>query len=226
MRILLVEDDPELGALIARGMRDASYAVDVAQTYTAAVGSMRVNSYDLLCLDLRLPDGDGVDLCRELRGQNPDLDLHAPGRILMLTARDGVADRVAGLDAGADDYLVKPFELDELLARIRALLRRESPSDTNLSAAGIALDTATGRAWRRDRELNLTSRELAMLRYFLAHPGEMLSAEDLFEHLWDDQANPFTNSVHVILSRLRAKLGPPPVIETIRGSGYRMRIEP
>ncbi len=198
MRILLVEDDPDLAELLAQGLRQEAYAVDVARRYDEAEGLLRVNSYDLLCLDLGLPDGDGVELCRALRRSDPDPDLLAPERILMLTARDGVPDRVAGLDAGADDYLVKPFAFDELLARVRALMRRDDPSDTLLTAADVRLDTATQRAWRGERDLALTSRELAMLRYLLTRRDEVVSAEDLLEHVWDAHADPFTNSPRVI----------------------------
>lgn len=140
----------------------------------------------------------------------------------MLTARDAVADRVAGLDAGADDYLVKPFHFAELLARLRALGRREDSTGSTLRVGELTLDLAAHRAWRATTPLDLTAREYSLLRYFMHHPGEVLSAETLLEHVWDANANPFTSSVRVILSRLRRKLGDPPLIVTVTGTGYRL----
>ena len=140
----------------------------------------------------------------------------------MLTARDAVADRVAGLDAGADDYLVKPFHFAELVARLRALGRRDADHGSTLRVGELTLDVAAHRAWRSGRELGLTAREFSLLRYFMHHPGEVLSAEELLEHVWDANADPFTSSVRVILSRLRRKLGEPALIVTITGAGYRL----
>ncbi|GAA3419475.1 response regulator transcription factor [Streptosporangium vulgare] len=160
----------------------------------------------MACFDLSLPDGDGLDLVRRL-GRDPGL--HRPRRTLVLTARDAVADRVAGLDAGADDYLVKPFHFTELVARLRALGRRGDDHGSILRFGELTLDLTAHRVWRSDVELALTSREYAMLRYFMQRPGATLSAEDLLEHVWDAHANPFTASVRVILSRLRRKLGDP-----------------
>jgi DNA-binding response OmpR family regulator len=174
------------------------------------------------CLDLGLPDGDGLELVRRL-GHDPDL--HRPRRLLVLTARDGVADRVAGLDAGADDYLVKPFHFTELTARLRALARRADEHGTTLRVGDLLLDLATHRAWRGGVPLALTAREYSLLRYFMHHPGRVLSAEELLEHVWDAHANPFTASVRVILSRLRRKLGEPALIVTISGAGYQLRAE-
>ncbi|KAA9373380.1 response regulator transcription factor [Microbispora cellulosiformans] len=219
MRVLLVEDDPELSALVALGLRNESYAVDVAATYREAEESLRVTSYDVACLDLGLPDGDGLDLLRRLGG---DAHLRRPRRTLVVTARDAVGDRVAGLDAGADDYLVKPFHFAELVARLRALGRRGDQHGTLLRVGDLELDPVTHRAWRAGAELELTSREFSLLRYFMHHPGRVLSAEDLLEHVWDANANPFTTSVRVILSRLRRKLGDPPVITTVTAAGYRL----
>ncbi|MGW5266693.1 response regulator transcription factor [Microbispora sp. NPDC004025] len=219
MRVLLVEDDPELSELVALGLRNESYAVDVAATYREAEESLRVTSYDVACLDLGLPDGDGLDLLRRLAG---DAHLCRPRRTLVLTARDAVGDRVAGLDAGADDYLVKPFHFAELVARLRALGRRGDQHGSLLRVRDLELDPVTHRARRAGAELELTSREFALLRYFMHHPGRVLSAEDLLEHVWDANANPFTTSVRVILSRLRRKLGDPPVITTVTAAGYRL----
>jgi two-component system copper resistance phosphate regulon response regulator CusR len=224
MRILLVEDDADLAEVVALGLRNASYAVDVAGTRADAEALLRTTDYDVACLDLGLPDGDGLDLLRRLAGRDPAL--RRPRRSLVLTARDAVGDRVAGLDAGADDYLVKPFDFAELTARLRALGRRgddpDRPGGASLRVGDLALDAAAHRAWRAGEPLALTAREFALLRYFMHHPGEVLSAEDLLEHVWDAHADPFTTSVRVILSRLRRKLGPPEVIVTITGAGYRL----
>lgn len=220
MRILLVEDDIDLADLVALGLRNEAYAVDVARTYAAAEETLSTTDFDLVCIDLGLPDGDGRDLIERL---GRDDHLRRPGRILVLTARDGVADRVAGLDAGADDYLVKPFEFAELVARVRALARRKDADGTTLQSGDLTLDIAAHRAWRGDDELDLTAREYALLRYFMHHPGEALSAERLLEHVWDANADPFTASVRVILSRLRRKLGEPSPIVTITNAGYQLR---
>jgi DNA-binding response OmpR family regulator len=219
MRILLVEDDADLADVVALGLRNESYAVDVARTCADAEDLLRTTGFDVACVDLGLPDGDGLDLVRRCVR---DPDLRRPRRTLVLTARDAVDDRVAGLDAGADDYLVKPYAFSELAARLRALSRRADQGGTTLEVGEIRLDLAARRAWRAGRELPLTPREFALLRYFAHFPGEVLPAEDLLEHVWDAHADPFTTSVRVILSRLRRKLGDPPVIVTIPGAGYRL----
>jgi two-component system copper resistance phosphate regulon response regulator CusR len=225
MRILLVEDDGDLAEVVALGLRDAAYAVDVAASCAEAAGLLRTTDFDVACLDLGLPDGDGLDLLRRLTPATapPGDGLRRPRRVLVLTARDAVADRVAGLDAGADDYLVKPFHLAELLARLRALGRRGDDHGATLRVGDLVLDESAHRAWRAGRELHLTARELSLLRYFLHHPGRVLPAEELLEHVWDANADPFTTSVRVILSRLRRKLGEPPPIVTITGAGYRLQ---
>lgn len=219
MRILLVEDDRDLGPVLALGLRNEAYAVDLAATCAEAEELLCANDFDVACLDLGLPDGDGMDLVRRLA---TDPHLRRPRRVLVLTARDAVDDRVAGLDAGADDYLVKPFSFKELAARLRALARRAGEADALLEAGDLRLDTATHRAWRGERELELTAREFSMLRYFMHRQGEAVSAEELLEHVWDAQADPFTASVRVILSRLRRKLGEPALITTVTGVGYRL----
>ena len=223
MRILLVEDDPDLGPVIALGLRNEAYAVDLATTCAKAEELLCCNDYDVACLDLGLPDGDGFDLVRRL-GADPVL--RRPRRVLVLTARDAVEDRVAGLDAGADDYLVKPFSFPELAARLRALARRADRPATVLETGHLRLDPAAHRAWRDGRELHLTPREFSMLRYFMHNEGRTLAAEDLLEHVWDAQADPFTASVRVILSRLRRKLGEPGLISTVTGVGYVLRGAP
>jgi DNA-binding response OmpR family regulator len=223
MRILLIEDDPDLAELVALGLRYESYAVDLATTCAEAEDRLRTNEYDVACLDLGLPDGDGLQLVRRL-GREPDL--RRPRRLLVLTARDAPADRVAGLDAGADDYLVKPFHFAELVARLRALSRRGDGHGSTLRVGELTLDLAAHRAWRAGSELELTAREFSLLRYFMHHPGEVLSAEHLLEHVWDANANPFTSSVRVILSRLRRKLGEPEVIVTLTTVGYQLKAAP
>ena len=221
MRVLLVEDDPDLAGIIALGLRNEAYAVDVAGTYAAAEELLGTTTYDVVCLDLGLPDGDGLTL---LRRASADPSLRRPRRHLVLTARDAVADRVAGLDAGADDYLVKPFHFAELLARLRALGRREDSAGSTLRVGELTLELATHRAWRATTLLDLTAREYSLLRYFMHHPGEVLPAETLLEHVWDANANPFTSSVRVILSRLRRKLGEPALIVTVTNTGYRLEL--
>jgi DNA-binding response OmpR family regulator len=221
MRILLVEDDADLAEVVALGLRNESYAVDVATTCAGAEELLRTTEYDVACLDLGLPDGDGLELVRRL---SSDPDLRRPWRSLVLTARDAVADRVAGLDAGADDYLVKPFDFSELVARLRALARRRDAQGSQLQVGDLVLDLAAHRVWRSGVEIDLTARELSLLRYFMHHPGEVLSAEDLLEHVWDANADPFTSSVRVILSRLRRKLGDPDLIVTITNAGYQLRV--
>ncbi|MFB9659745.1 response regulator [Glycomyces mayteni] len=222
MRILLVEDDPDLGPVLALGLRNEAYAVDLAATCAEAEELLCANDFDVACLDLGLPDGDGLALLRRL-GADPHL--RRPRRLIVLTARDAVDDRVAGLDAGADDYLVKPFDFAELAARLRALSRRADVRDAVLEVGDLRLDAAAHRAWRGGAELELTAREFSMLRYFMHHPGEITSTEDLLEHVWDAQADPFTASVRVILSRLRRKLGEPGPISTVTGAGYRLEAQ-
>ncbi|MDN3238275.1 winged helix-turn-helix domain-containing protein [Glycomyces tritici] len=223
MRILLVEDDRDLGPVLALGLRNEAYAVDLAQNYAEAEDLLCSNDFDVACLDLGLPDGDGLELLRRL-GADPAL--RRPRRLLVLTARDAVDDRVAGLDAGADDYLVKPFSFQELAARLRALSRRADVSDAVLAVGDLRLDAAAHRAWRGGGELDLTPREFSMLRYLMHHPGRTVSAEELLEHVWDANADPFTASVRVILSRLRRKLGEPGPIATVNGVGYVLRAAP
>lgn len=221
MRILLLEDDVDLAEVVALGLRNESYAVDVAATYVAADELLRTTDYDVACFDLGLPEGDGLELVRRL---SRDPELRRPRRSLVLTARDAVADRVAGLDAGADDYLVKPFHFAELVARVRALGRRGDEQGSTLRVGELTLDLTAHRACRSGVELDLTAREFSLLRYFMSRPGAVLSAEELLEHVWDANANPFTSSVRVILSRLRRKLGEPALIVTVTGVGYQLTV--
>lgn len=219
MRILLVEDEPTLGELVATGLRQQAYAVDLVATCADAVAAVATTVYDVACVDVGLPDGDGIDLVERFVSEGDG----RPGRIIVLTARDAVASRVRGLDAGADDYLTKPFALEELSARIRAVSRRPDQQGVELRAGDLRIDLATHRTTRSGSEIQLTAREFALLRYFMSHPDEVLSAEHLLEHVWDSNADPFTASVRVILSRLRRRLGDPTPIETLAGSGYRLR---
>ena len=224
MRVLVVEDDEALGPLVQRGLTQQRLAVDLVTSVRAAEDAMAVTRFDVLCLDLGLPDGDGLDLCRRLHDGSGRL--HRPRRILVLTARDTVVDRVAGLDAGADDYLVKPFELAELAARVRAVGRRSDDHPSLLQVGDVAVDTVRHRASRGGVDLDLTAKEFTVLRYLAARSGEMVSSEDLLEHCWDAHADELTSSVRVILSRLRRKLGPPAMIHTVTGAGYRFEASP
>ena len=223
MRVLIVEDDPSLGPLLARGLRQHQHAVDLASTFEAATEAAAITTYDVVCLDLGLPDGDGLDLCQRLRSAD---GLRRPRRILAVTARDAVASRIAGLDAGADDYLTKPFDFDELVARLRALDRRHDDAGASLVVGDLTIGHASHDATRAGRALVLTGRELAVLVHLAKRRGAVVGAEELLEHCWDAHANPFTASVRVIVSRLRRKLGEPPLIETVAGAGYRLRVEP
>lgn len=223
MRILLVEDDLDLLDVLAAGLRHRRFAVDAVATLTAAADLAAVTEYDVACLDLGLPDGDGLELCRRLRAGE---GVRVPRRILLLTARDSIPDRVAGLDAGADDYLVKPFAFDELAARLRALARRRADEGTVLRVAGIDVDTRGCRVSRDGRPIPLTGREFSVVRYLAHRAGEVVSAEELLEHCWDAHADPFTTSVRVIIARVRRKLGDPPVLHTMTGVGYRLGGQP
>jgi DNA-binding response OmpR family regulator len=230
VRILVVEDEVELADALARGLRREGYAVDVANDVAGAVDRLSIQPYDLVTLDLTLPDGDGLDLADRLRTDPmlaPIDDEPAP-RILMLTARDGVGERVVGLDRGADDYLVKPFAFSELSARVRSLLRRDAGrTGAVLRVGGLSLDTARFEVTRDGRLIDLTAKELTLLRYFMTHAGEVLSQERLLEHVWDENADPLTNTVRVTVGTLRRKLvregDESPPIETVIGAGYRLR---
>ncbi|CAN5804283.1 response regulator transcription factor [soil metagenome] len=230
MRILVVEDEVELADAIAVGLRREGYAVDVANDVRGAIDRLTVASYDMVTLDLNLPDGDGLALAGRIRADPmlAPIDGEPAPRILMLTARDGVGERVVGLDEGADDYLIKPFAFTELSARVRSLMRRDAGrSGAVLTVGELALDTARFEATRRGRLLDLTAKEFALLRYFMAHSGEVLSQERLLEHVWDENADPLTNTVRVTVGTLRRKLtrddDADPPIETVIGAGYRLR---
>ena len=183
MRILVVDDEVDLTEAIARGLRRQGYAVDTAINGEEAIEKSSYTAYDLVCLDLTMPDIDGLEVCKILRKDPPEGIIP---RILMLTARDTIEERIAGLDVGADDYLVKPFAFDELAARIRSLLRRDGGrSGAVLQVGPLMMDTARHIVTRDDRTLDLTAKEFAVLRYLMSRPGEVVSQEDLLEHVWD-----------------------------------------
>ncbi len=221
MRILLVEDDTRLSAALAASLGDAGYAVDVVADGEQAELFANAAPYDGIILDVMLPKRDGVLVCRTLRGRGD----RTP--ILMLTARDLVDDRVAGLDAGADDYLVKPFALHELLARLRALLRRNAPSKTGALILGdLIADPATHAVTRAGQPILLSTREFALLEYLLRHPRQILTREMIESHIWNYDFMGASNVVDVYVRRLRRKIDDPfptKMIETARGLGYRIR---
>lgn len=224
VRLLVVEDETDLADAIARGLRREHYAVDVAYNGQSAVDRLAGNTYDLVCLDWNLPDIDGRSICTLIRrGEATD---DTTPRVLLLTARDAIADRISGLDAGADDYLVKPFAFGELAARVRALLRRDSSAGGAVLRVGeLTIDDARHEVRFRDDGLELTPKEYALLRFFMSHPGEVLSQETLLEHVWDEFADPFTNTVRVTIANLRRKLkaaGAGQPVETVAGIGYRL----
>ncbi len=218
MRVLVVEDEHEVADLLARALREAAWACDVAPTGGAALEALAVTPYDAVILDLGLPDINGLDVCRQWRERGG----RAP--VLMLTARDALGDRVNGLDAGADDYLSKPFAIEELLARLRALLRRPAgTAGPHLRIADLELDPATRTARRGDRDIVLTAREYALLEYLLRNPARVLSRSQILDHVWDDNFDPIANAVDVLVGRVRRKVsmaGDPPLIHTLRGMGY------
>lgn len=220
--MLVVDDEVDLAEAIGRGLRREGYAVDIAFDGEEALEKARVTPYDLICLDITMPKLDGRAVCRALRADPP---FPEPPRILMLTARDEVQERVAGLDDGADDYLVKPFAFPELTARVRTLMRREAATTGSILAVGdIALDTSAHTVTRNGEPVTLTSKEFTLLRYFMGRPGQVISQEELLDHVWDENADPFTNTVRVTVGTLRRKLtvNDDPPIETIIGAGYRL----
>lgn len=218
MRILIAEDDEQLADVIARGLRKQSHAVDVVTDGGKALVEAAVTTYDALILDVMLPSRSGYEIARELRRRNNRVP------ILMLTARDAISDRVEGLDAGADDYLVKPFAFEELAARVRALQRRgEALQPATLVVGDLEIDTRALVVSRGNSVIPLTIKEYALLEYFARNVGRMLTREDITTHVWDDNHDPFSNALEVLISRLRKKLDgdrPEAFIQTKRGAGY------
>ena len=230
MRILVVDDDPAVRDSLARTLRFEGYQVDTARDGKEALDAAHTGEPDAMILDVRMPVLDGLEACRRLRAEGLVLP------VLMLTARDSVGDRVAGLDAGADDYLIKPFALQELLARLRALLRRSALGSPAPAAGGerlafgdVRLDPGTREVWRGDRPLRLTRTEFAILEAFLRHPRQVLTRAALFDQVWGYDFGEGSNSIHVYLGYLRRKLeaeGEPRLLHTVRGVGFVLREEP
>jgi len=223
VRILLVEDESRVAAFIARGLREQAYAVDGASDGEQALYLASVHQYDLVILDVMLPVKDGYTVCRELRAAA------FRGPILILTARDAIDDRVAGLDSGADDYLTKPFDFKELLARLRALLRRATDLRPPVArVADLALDTASHMVERAGKAVSLTAKEYALLEYLVLNQGRVVGREQIAQHVWDESFDPFSNVIDVYVKRLRAKLDAghqPRLIHTRRGEGYLLSAE-
>ncbi|HEY6089090.1 MAG TPA: response regulator transcription factor [Gemmatimonadaceae bacterium] len=219
MRVLLVEDDPGLAAIIKTGF--AEQGVQVATQSTFADGKMKalLGTFDVIILDVMLPGGSGFDLCRELRSR----EIATP--ILMLTARDTVDDRVAGLEVGADDYLTKPFAFRELVARVRALARRRgAPLPETLKVADLEVDLTAQRVRRAGKSIELTAKEFSLLEFFVLHHGRVVDRAAITAHVWDENHDPFTNVLEVLVRRLRRKIDddyPDKLIQTVRGAGYR-----
>jgi DNA-binding response OmpR family regulator len=217
MRVLVAEDEEHLASTIARGLRREGFAVDVALDGGQALEKSFINSYDVVVLDRDLPAVHGDEVCKSLIATRPET------RIIMLTAAGDIGDRVEGLALGADDYLPKPFAFQELVARIRALSRRGGPPRPPvLSAADVTLDPARRTVTRAGRPITLAPKEFGVLQTLLEAAGAVVSAEDLLERVWDEHADPFTNTVRVTIMTLRRKLGEPDIIETLVGSGYRI----
>jgi two-component system copper resistance phosphate regulon response regulator CusR len=218
MRILLVEDEADAAAALAKGLRDKSFAVDIAEGGREALRRAHVTSYDLMILDVRLPDLSGLQVCKEMRGSGSTVP------IIMLTALGMINDRINGLDCGADDYLSKPFDFGELLARIRALLRRGPVlQDSRMQLADLVLDTRSHRVQRGDEAIELTAREYALLEYLVRNAGKVVGRAEISEHVWDENYDPFSNLIEVYVQRLRRKVdraSPVKLIHTRRGEGY------
>jgi DNA-binding response OmpR family regulator len=229
MRLLIVEDEEGLAGALRIGLTREGYAVDIAPDLAEAEEKLAYTAYDVALIDINLPDGDGLALATGIRDGSVECLTGTDLRIVVLTARGKLTDRVRGLDAGADDYLVKPFAIAELTARLRAVLRREVRGVSSVLTLGaVRVDTARHLAHRGARELRLTLKEFAVLRYLLSRPGHLVSSEELLEHVWDENADPFTQTVRVTVGTLRRKLtvdGEPQLLETVTGRGYRLREE-
>jgi DNA-binding response OmpR family regulator len=218
MRVLLVEDDSGIAHFVAKGLREQSYAVDVSANGEEALYQVAINTYDLVILDVMIPAPNGFAVCQELRRTGHRMP------VLMLTARDAVEDRVEGLDCGADDYLTKPFEFRELLARLRALLRRPSALQSpTLSVADLIVDTAGQAVSRGGRFISLTAKEYALVEFLVRNAGRVVGRAEIAEHVWDEEFDPFSNLIEVYVNRVRRKIdtkGFKPLLHTRRGAGY------
>ena len=218
MRVLIVEDDFRIARFVAKGLREQAYAVDVATNGNDALYKISISDYDAIILDVMIPGRDGFEVCRELRAGGSTVP------VIMLTARDAVEDRVAGLDRGADDYLTKPFQVAELLARLRALLRRGNTlRPGKIEVADLVIDTTAHRVIRNDRPINLTAKEFALLEFLAREQGRVLTRADIAEHVWDENFDPMSNLIDVNINRLRRKIDDgfsKPLIHTRRGEGY------
>ncbi len=222
MRILLVEDEPSAARMMAKGLREQAYAVDIATDGELALYQTSINDYDLIILDVMLPGKSGFTVCREMRADG----LTVP--VLMLTARDTIEDRVEGLDTGADDYLTKPFDFRELLAHIRALLRRgQALQPAILTFHDLEIDTRGRLVKRGKRSINLTAKEYALLEYFMRHAGAVVTRAEIAEHVWDETFDPFSNLIEVYVQRLRRKIDDghaAKLLHTRRGEGYALAL--
>jgi len=218
MRLLLVEDDARIARFVAKGLREQAYAVDVSATGDDALYQAAINTYDLVILDVMIPGRDGFAVCRELRKSGQRMP------ILMLTARDAVEDRISGLDSGADDYLTKPFEFRELLARLRALLRRSGElRPAKITVADLVLDTAAQSVSRNGQTVPFTAKEYALLEFLARNAGRVVGRAEIAEHVWDETFNPFSNLIEVYVNRVRRKIdgdSAKPLLHTRRGAGY------
>jgi DNA-binding response OmpR family regulator len=218
MRLLLVEDDSRIARFVAKGLREQAYAVDVSATGDDALYQAAINTYDLVILDVMIPGRDGFAVCRELRKSGQRMP------ILMLTARDAVEDRINGLDSGADDYLTKPFEFRELLARLRALLRRSGElRPAKIAVADLVLDTAAQSVSRNGQTVPLTAKEYALLEFLARNAGRVVGRAEIAEHVWDETFDPFSNLIEVYINRVRRKIdadSAKPLLHTRRGAGY------
>ena len=218
MRLLLIEDDARIARFVAKGLREQAYAVDVSATGDDALYQAAINTYDLVILDVMIPGRDGFAVCRELRKSGQRMP------ILMLTARDAVEDRINGLDSGADDYLTKPFEFRELLARLRALLRRSGElRPAKIAVADLVLDTAAQTVSRNGQTVPLTAKEYALLEFLARNAGRVVGRAEIAEHVWDETFDPFSNLIEVYINRVRRKIdadSAKPLLQTRRGAGY------
>ncbi len=221
MRVLIIEDDHKIAAAIARGLTQESFAVDIEYDGESGFGAASTLPYDIIVLDRMLPEIDGVEVCRRLREQK----IHTP--IIMLTAKTSINDRVKGLNSGADDYMPKPFSFEELLARIRALLRRPKTAQTDeLEVEDLTLNTQSASVTRGKKEIKLSSKEFALLEYLMRNQGQVLSKENIIDHVWNFEADILPNNVEVYIGYLRGKVDKPfkkQLIQTVRGFGYKLQ---